>query len=63
VRSDRTRSNRHKLKHRRFPLNVRKLLFYCEGNQALAQVAQGGCGLSTLGDTEKLPGHCLGGPA
>jgi len=43
-------------------------LFYCGGHQALAQAAQGGCGVSILGDTQKLIGHghgqlALGSPA
>jgi len=32
-------------------------LFYCEGNRALAQVVQGGCGVSVLGDTQKPSGQ------
>ena len=32
VPSDRTRSNGHKLKHRRSPLNIKETLFHCEGD-------------------------------
>lgn len=45
------------LKHRRFPLDIGKHIFYCQGDQALAQVAQGGFPLAVLGDIQKLPGH------
>ena len=42
--------------------------FYCEVDWTLAQVAQGDCGVSVLGDTQKPAGHSpgqptLGGPA
>lgn len=51
-----------KLKHRRVCLNIRKQ-FYCEGDWGLAQVAQGGCKVFILGDTQKLSGHNSGKPA
>lgn len=38
--SDWTRGSRHKLGHRRFPLNFRKQFSGFEGGEALAQVAQ-----------------------
>ena len=38
-------------------------LFHCKGDQALAQVAERGCGISTLGDIQKLSGHSAGQPA
>ena len=50
-------------------LNIREpFYFYCEGGQALAQLAQRGCVVSTLGDIQKPSGHgpgqlALGGPA
>lgn len=34
--------------------------FPCEGNSALAQVAQGGCGVSNFGDTQKQLDIVLG---
>ena len=40
VPSDRTRANRHKLKHRKFYTNLRKNL---EGYRELEQSAQRGC--------------------
>ncbi|KAK4825975.1 hypothetical protein QYF61_003544, partial [Mycteria americana] len=63
VPSDRTRANGHNLKYRRFPLNIRETLCYYEGDQALAQVAQRGCGVSTLGDIQKPSGRGPGQPA
>jgi len=62
VLSARTRGSGHKLKHRRFPLNIKKH-FYCEGGQALAEVAQRSCGISILGGVQKAPGHGPGQPA
>ena len=68
VPSDRMRSNGHKMKHRRFPPNIRKHCFHCEGNQAHAKVAQRGFGVAILEDLQKLSGYgpgqrALGGPA
>jgi len=37
--SDRTRINRHKPKHRKLLLNVRKRLIYCEGGKTLEQIS------------------------
>lgn len=50
------------------PSKHQETFFHCEGDQALAQVAQGGDGFSILGDTQKLSGHgprqlALCGPA
>lgn len=38
---------------------LKETLFYWEGDQALAQVTQRGCGVSILGNTQK-PGHVPG---
>lgn len=35
-------------------------ILYCEGDQTLAQIAQGGYGISIHGDSPKPPGHCPG---
>ncbi|KAK4811097.1 hypothetical protein QYF61_016383 [Mycteria americana] len=53
-----TTGNGHKLKYRKFCLNIRKKtpLFYCEGGQTLEQVAQRGCGVSVLGDIKNPTG-------
>ena len=38
-------------------------LFYCEGDSALEQVAQGVSGVSILGDIQNLTGHLPKQPA
>ena len=42
---------------REVPSEHQETLFYCEGDQTLAQVAQGGCGDSILRDIQKTFGH------
>ncbi|KAK4817922.1 hypothetical protein QYF61_002763 [Mycteria americana] len=42
------------------PTERLETLFYCEGDRALAQIAQGGCGVSILGDVQKPLNMVLG---
>ena len=58
----RTRGDGNKQKHVKFHLNLRKH-FCCEGDRALAQVAQSSGGVSILGDIQKPSGHGPGQPA
>ena len=57
VPSDRTKGNGHKNETQEALSEYQETLFHCEGGQALAQVAQGGCGVSILADTQKPPEH------
>jgi len=45
------------MKCKKFYLNIRKNFFYCVDDQALAQVAQRGCAVSILGDSQSLAGN------
>ncbi|KAK4810883.1 hypothetical protein QYF61_013291 [Mycteria americana] len=60
VPSGRTRGNGHKVKHRRFHLNIRKHFFTVEVTEHWAQVAQRGCGVSLLGDIQNCLDVVLG---
>jgi len=57
------RGDGHKLEHSRFPLNIMKHLFSCEGDQALAQIVQKHCRISLPGGIQKLSGLGPGQPA
>ena len=50
------------------PSEHQETFFHCEHDQALEQIAEGGCGVSICGDIQKPTGHspgqlALGGPA
>ena len=68
VPSDRTRGNGHKPGAEEVPAEQEEELLPSEGDGALAQAAQGGCGVSFSGDIQALPGRgavqpALGDPA
>lgn len=48
---------------KRLSLEHHKTLFYCDGNQALAQLAQKSCGVFLIGDLQRSSGHGPGQPA
>ena len=68
VPSDRTRGNGHKTEAEEVPAEPEEELLPSEGDRALAQAAQGGCGVSFSGDIPAPPGRgavppALGDPA
>lgn len=56
------RPRKHKLKCCNLCVNTRKNCSYCAGDQALAQLAEGGFGVSILGGLQNLTGPSLGKP-
>jgi len=56
VPSDRTRAIGHKLKHREVTSEHEEELLHSEGDRALEQAAQGGCGVSFSGGIQDPPG-------
>jgi len=42
------------------PSEHQETVLTCESDRPLAEVAQGGCGVSTLGDIQKSSRHSLG---
>ncbi|PKU48910.1 mam domain-containing protein 2 [Limosa lapponica baueri] len=60
VPSDRTRSNGHTVKCKKFHSNIRKKRVYCE---TLTQIAQQGFGVSVCGHIQNPAGHGPGQPA
>jgi len=63
VPSDRTRSNRAQTEVEEVPSEHEEELFHSEGDGALAQAAQGGCGVSFSADIQDPPGRSPVQPA
>jgi len=57
VPSDRTRGSGHELEAEEVPSEHEEELLPSEGDGALGQAAQGGCGVSFSGDIQDLPGQ------
>lgn len=49
-------SDRHKLKRRKFHLNMKKNLLHDDGHGVLRHISQRGCGVSFPGDIQDTPG-------
>jgi len=68
VPNDRKRGNGHKLKHRKFRLNMRKNFFTLRMTEPWNRLPREGCGVSFSGDIQDPPGQgpvqpALGDPA
>jgi len=61
--SDRTKGQRAQTEAEEVPSEHEEELIHSEGDGALAQAAQGGCGLSSSGDIQELPGRSPVQPA
>jgi len=59
--SDGTGGDGHQREHEGSPVNIRKHFCRCVGDGALAEVAQGVCGVSILGDAQKTRSWAAGG--
>lgn len=59
---DRSKGNRHKLKHEKLQVGIRKKV-HNMGSLTLKQAVQRGCGISTLGDTQNSIRHIPEPPA
>lgn len=54
VTRDRTRANGHKVKHRKYCMNIRR---HFSTGHAVTQLAHRGCSISIPGDIQELLGH------